>query len=150
MQPLKHIWCQPCSTSITKQRVFTWARLFIAVDKKFFSNSLQNINNDVFKDEILLISTGVTIRQGADFPLFFGWPDVLISFSITLSHSVPRHYTSCRGLVLGSVYLQPKLYQFAAWWLDDLNQAGIEPATFCAESEHEATTPSSRQSVVLE
>jgi len=29
-----------------------------------------------------------------------GWPEVLISFSITLSHSVPRHYTSCRGSVL--------------------------------------------------
>jgi len=27
-----------------------------------------------------------------------GWPEVLISFSVTLSHSVPRHYTSCRGV----------------------------------------------------
>ena len=33
-------------------------------------------------------------------PQFLGWPEVLISFSLTLSHSVPRHYISCRGLVL--------------------------------------------------
>ena len=32
----------------------------------------------------------------------------------------PRQYASCRGWSYdpGSVYLQPKLYQFAAWWLD--------------------------------
>ena len=34
----------------------------------------------------------------AGLPQFLGWPEVLISFSLTLSHSVPRHYTSCRGV----------------------------------------------------
>ena len=34
----------------------------------------------------------------AGLPQFLGWPEVLISFSLTLGHSVPRHYTSCRGV----------------------------------------------------
>ena len=38
--------------------------------------------------------------EGAGLPQFLGWPEVFISFSLTLSHSVPRHYTSCWGLVL--------------------------------------------------
>ena len=36
----------------------------------------------------------------AGLPQFLAWPEMLISFSLTLSHSVTRHYTSCRGLVL--------------------------------------------------
>ena len=46
-----------------------------------------------------------------------GWPEVRISFSVTLSHSVPGHYTSCRedSPTSQSVYQQPKLYQITAW-----------------------------------
>ena len=46
-------------------------------------------------------SIGSSIQQQdirAGLPQFLGWPEVLISFSLTLSHSVPRHYTSCRGV----------------------------------------------------
>ena len=27
-----------------------------------------------------------------------GWPEVLFTFFVTLSHSVPRHYTCCKGI----------------------------------------------------
>ena len=45
-------------------------------------------------------SIGSSIQQDtrAGLPQFLGLPEVLISFSLTLSHSVPRHYTSCRGV----------------------------------------------------
>ena len=46
-------------------------------------------------------SIGSSIQQQdtkAGLTQFLGWPEVLISFSLTLSHSVQRHYTSCRGV----------------------------------------------------
>ena len=46
----------------------------------------------------LLLSIQQDTRTGL--PQFLGWPEVLISFSLALSHSIPRHYASCRGLVL--------------------------------------------------
>ena len=48
----------------------------------------------------LHIYHNTTTRYNSKSPQFLGWPEVLISFSLTPSHSVPRHYTSCRGLVL--------------------------------------------------
>ena len=41
-----------------------------------------------------------TMRYKDRFPPILGWPEVVISFSVTLSHSVPRNCTSCRGLAL--------------------------------------------------
>jgi hypothetical protein len=39
--------------------------------------------------------------------------------------------TSPGHLPEGSMCLQPKLYQFAAWWMDNLHPARFEPGTFC-------------------
>ena len=74
---------------------------------------------------------------------FLGWLEVLISFSLILSHSVPRHYTSCRGLVLRA---RECVFPAEAVPIRSLvtgrlalHQAGIEPGTLFAGSEHVAT-----------
>ena len=81
---------------------------------------------------------------------FLGWPEVLISFSLTLSHSVPRHYTSCRGgglvLRVRECVSPAEAVPICSLVTGRLASAGIEPGTLCAGSECEATTPPSRHS----
>ena len=99
--------------------------------------------NLVILIKILYINIQQDTRAGL--PQFLGWPEVLISFSLTLSHSVPRHYTSCRGLVLRAreCVSPAKAVPIRSLVTGRLLQAGIEPPTLCAGNEREATTPHS-------
>ena len=65
-----------------------------------------------------------------------GWPEVLISFSVTLSHSVQGTELSVGGQFYepGSVYLQPKLYQSQLGRPTSLATAQIQTLVCCMGS----------------
>ena len=77
----------------------------------------------------------------AGLPQFLGWPEVLISFSLTQYHSAPRHYTSCRGVSPTSCVSPAKAVPIRSLVTGRL---GIEPGTLRVGGEREATTPPSR------
>ena len=71
--------------------------LVLKICYRYIADMLQICNRyvTVIRQQ-LVVEPSITTRAGL--PQFLGWPEVLISFSLTLSHSVPRYYTSCRGV----------------------------------------------------
>ena len=65
-----------------------------------------------------------------------GSPEVLISFSVTLSHSVTSYLTCCRGLILrATVCASPaEAVPDTVSWLADLPQPGMEPRSAAWEA----------------